>query len=253
MLIRHQAEGFGSGAAGNGKDGEDLAYLRPLPSTVEVNASIRSMMAAAAPPVACGPAVPVAPARAFRVTDPMGVVPKGVEDWDVQPIGYRGRSVMVVCDVFDQMLKAEMDRCRTKGEAYVPPFTPGQIAVGRSYRDLVERHEASGMRCSQLQGGTRGGIGGAGVSEAQLQDARQISGYRRRIGHGAALAVRRIRPSARGAGARGTIMDRALVDMVCIAGMTLSEVLRAHGWAEKGESRNALRKALASVLERMRG
>lgn len=238
MLIRHSKTIFSTADGAARIEASDRA--------------VGEIKKAATPPAACGPAVVVAPARSFRVTDPVGMVPKGADEWQAQPIGYRGRSVMVTCDVFDQMQAGEMARCQREKVAYVPPFTPGQIAVGRAYRDLVERHEASGMRCSQLDGSRRGGGGSAGVTEAQLQDARQIASWRRRIGSGVALEVRRIRPSKRGEDARGPIRDRVLVDMVCIAGSTLSEVLRAHGWSQKGEHREALRKALAAILERMR-
>lgn len=49
---------------------------------------------------------------------------------------------------------------------------------------------------------------------------------RNRIGHGVAMPVRRVRPSDRGADQHGPIMDRVLVDMVCLSVKSLNEVLR---------------------------
>ena len=46
--------------------------------------------------------------------------------------------------------------------------------------------------------------------------------------------------------------DRAVVDMVVLAGRDLSAVLRAFGWQPKGEHRKLLRAALCGGLDRMR-
>lgn len=87
--------------------------------------------------------------------------------------------------------------------------------------------------------------------DAYLAVGREIDQLRARIGAGAALVLRRVRPSARGS--RVTIADRRLVDLVCIGGMTFDAVLQRHGWAIKGEYRAGLRDALAGALDRMQG
>lgn len=130
-------------------------------------------------------------------------------------------------------------------------LTPAQVAMGRHYRDLVERHASAGVRCSSIEAVRSGGSGQGSFIDAVLRDREKIRVIHDRIGTGAAMAVRRVRPSSRGS--RVTIMDRRLVDMVCLEDRTISEVLRAHGWCEKGQTRRALRQALADCLDRMAG
>lgn len=69
------------------------------------------------------------------------------------------------------------------------------------------------------------------------------------------MALRRIRPSARGDQdqPRRNIAARALVDLVCLEDLDISAVLTRHGWAVKGETVKAATKALAEALERMIG
>lgn len=209
---------------------------------------IAAIKARAAPPESCGPAIPVAPARgACRAFQPVEMMPTGAAGWEPQPAGYRGRDAVQVMDVFDTMARA------ASGRDEAAPFTAGQVAAARQYRALVERHEAGGMRCASLEAVGRGGGGGGAFIDAFVAEGQQIARLRARIGTGAALSVRRIRPSSRGAAARGIITDRALVDAVCLGDQTLSAVLKAHGWASKGDHREALRKALAAALDRMQG
>lgn len=153
-------------------------------------------------------------------------------------------------DQFDAMCRAAVLRHeRAGGEGVaVLPFTTGQMWVARLYRALVERHSSGGVRCVQLDG-ARGG--GGDFMDAHLDIARRIDGLRRAIGGGSAMVLRRIRPSVRGS--RHGITDRAVVDAVCLGGKSLSQVLAGHGWACKGEHREALRLALASALDRMQG
>jgi hypothetical protein len=71
------------------------------------------------------------------------------------------------------------------------------------------------------------------------------------MGTGAAMQVRRIRPSSRGTAARGIITDLALLDAVCLEGVVLSAILMRFGWAVDGKHRESLRKALSGALDRM--
>jgi hypothetical protein len=149
---------------------------------------------------------------------------------------------------------------------FVPPFTSGQVAVGQAYRELAEWREGSGVKCQSLDGRTGGG--GAGLFIDTFVDrGRALALLQGRIGGGAALAVRRVRPSKRAPlksiyedevleGERvkaRLISDRALVDGVLLTGQTLSDVLRGHGWATNGKHRDALRVALCGALDRMQG
>ncbi len=225
---------------------------------------LAAMLAAATPPEAMQ-AAPVAPARgAQRLVPNVTVLPGGLRR--IEPGHWEA------ADVFDAMTrsawlkheaaveKARMAHEASKSEenftapAFEPPFTPGQIAMARHYRGLVERHSAGGVRCSSAEALLAGGVSGGGDRDwmdGYLREGEELARLRARIGTGSAMVVRRIRPSSRGS--KASILDHRLVDMVTLSGMTLSEVLRAHGWAEKGEHREALRVALASALDRMQG
>ncbi|PKP67931.1 MAG: hypothetical protein CVT83_07595 [Alphaproteobacteria bacterium HGW-Alphaproteobacteria-5] len=214
--------------------------------------AVAAIKAAATAPGACGPDIPVAPARgACRVVTPVRMV-EGSEARVVAD-GHRGvgeaaaRKGVMLADVFDRMAAW----AEARGEAL--PFTSGQVAMARLYRNLVERHEAGGMRCSSLETGSAGGGTGGEFIDAYVVAGDEITRLQRRIGTGAAMVVRRVRPSARGGAARGIITDRELVDAVCLHDRTLSEVLDKHGWAIKGEHRERLRVALAACLDRMQG
>ncbi len=190
--------------------------------------------------------VPVAPARgAFRVVETTAMYPKGAGDFESRPAGHQGRRTVRLADVFDLML-AQARRAKRPA-----PLSPSQIAMARHYRDLHERHANAGVRCSSLEA-MSGGSGDADAwIEAVLRDREELARLRRRIGDGSAKGLRVIRPSARGS--RRAILDRALVDMVCLEDKPLGAVLLAHGWSAKGEIRAALRSALAGALDRMTG
>lgn len=195
--------------------------------------------ARAAVPLICGDDIQPAPARgAFRVFEPLEQVPGSLERQ--RSSGHLGRHAIARADVFDRL----------------PGLTPGQVAAGRRYRDLVERYSAGLSARSTLSSGLPGGGGGGDLSamDCHLMAGRAVERCRREIGPGAAMVVRRLRPTARGAGraVRATISDRALVDAVCLGDQCLTAVLVAHGWAPKGEARGALVLALAATLERLR-
>ncbi|SHL80287.1 hypothetical protein SAMN05444389_101427 [Paracoccus solventivorans] len=213
---------------------------------------LAAIIAAATPPTECGPDIVPAPARGRCVLvphiamAPSGTDARGEQKWVPAATGYGHRASVRQMDVFDRMVLAARRGRRPA------PLTPGQIAVARRYRDLVERHDAGGIRCSDLDRATGDGTG-RDFMDAYLAEGREIEAIRRRIGGGASLAVRRIRPSTRGGPARRAILDRALVDMVCLGDRTLSEVLRGHGWQVDGRHRAALTEALSGALDRMIG
>lgn len=228
---------------------------KPAPASRDLNAErqrLAAIIAAATPPAECGPDIIPAPARGHCVLvshiamTPNGTDARGEQNWVPAATGYGHRASVRQMDVFDRMVLAAR---RARRPA---PLTPGQISVARRYRDLVERHDAGGIRCSDLDRATGSGTGGDFMG-AYLSEGREIEAIRRRIGCGASLAIRRIRPSTRGGPARRAILDRALVDMVCLGDRTLSEVLRAHGWQVDGRHRSALAEALSAALDRMIG
>ena len=208
--------------------------------------AVALVKAEATPPPSTGPEIPVAPARGpFKVFQPFEMVRGSTER--ARRTGYKGRDAVQVADAFDVM---ERQARRKKAPQ---PFTPGQVSAGRDYRALVERLDSAGVRCSSLESLAQRSSGGGSYSDAVLADSRRLAALRRRIGNGMALEVRRIRPSKRGPNARSCITDRALVDMVCLNEMTLAEVLKHFGWTVNQKAREALRTALARILDRMQG
>lgn len=208
---------------------------------------LHAIKAAAAIPEECGPDIAPSPARGgFVLQRNIELLPVGTDKVEAVHRGFGGRAAIRRADVFDAMIAAAL---RAKRPV---PLTPGQIAMGRRYHDLVEMLSADGTKLSQLQGSFGSGDTG-GWMDRRLALSSELDGIRRRIGTGSAMAVRRIRPSTRGQAQRGAISDRVLVDMVCLKGRGLADVLRSHGWAVKGAHREALTAALSAALDRMIG
>lgn len=219
------------------------------------DASLAAMLAAAAPPESMG-AAPVAPARGpMGIVDEISILPGS----DVSAVkGYEPRLRIIgrfwrEADPLSVMCRqAAIRHAESGSEAdFVPPFSPGQIAIGRHYRALTERHDAGGVKLSSLEAGRDSGSRGGDFMDAYLALGLELVCMHRSIGDGSALVVRRIRPSARGS--RVSIPDRRIVDMICLGGLTLSDVLATHGWTVDGKARKALRQALCAALDRMRG
>lgn len=206
-------------------------------------ARIAAVRAAGHVPSDCGPEIPEAPARgAIRVFEGVMLYPDGEDGWKAAPSGHMGRKTMQRADAFDVM----------EGQARKRLFTLGQKAMGRYYAALFEAHATAGMQCASLEARVdRSGGGGGEFIDAVLRDRQRLDVLRKRIGTGQAMVLRKQRPSARGS--RISITDRRLVDAVCIEGRTLSDVLRAHGWAVASKHRDLLRQALCEVLDRMMG
>ncbi|KEP68407.1 hypothetical protein DL1_11880 [Thioclava dalianensis] len=211
---------------------------------------LAAMRGAATPPESCGPMIGAAPARgAFEVFHPVEMIPdaKSEAGFRAEEMGYRGRSALRAVDVFDRMIVSARKARKPA------PLTPAQISIGRHYRDLCERHDAGGMKLASLEGRQGSGGRGGDFMDAYLSEGRELDALRRKIGGGVAMQVRRVRPSARGAGAR-TISDGVLVDAVCLEDQTLSEVLCRFGWSAKTASnRAAVCGALCAALDRMIG
>lgn len=211
-------------------------------------------------PEACGPDIPVAPARGrLRTFRPKELVPGSVGTSRDTGHWERGeerrRRGAWREDVFDRIDDEARDAHRARGEdagPYVPPLSPGQVQAGRDYRDLTERHEAGGMRCASLEtAGRRQGGGGGEFIDAFVAEGRRLDALSRRIGDGVSMVIRRQRPSARGA--RVAIRDRVIVDLICLGDLDPGTVLRRHGWVVNGQTREAVRRALAAALDRMQG
>lgn len=220
---------------------------RLLARKADEAARVASVKARGFVPDAVGPEIPEAPARGpVRVIDVVGLYPDGERGFVPKPAGFRGRKTLVRADGFDLMAR------KAKGHKRPAPFTSSQVAMGRFYRDLTEKHASAGVRCSSLESLSQRGAGGGGdYMDAVLRDRDRLAQLHRRIGDGAALEVRRHRPSVRGS--RLGITDRRLVDLVCLEDATISGVLRKHGWSIKSDLIASLTFALCNALDRMVG
>lgn len=246
---------FGRAAVGRWPASVVLAGLRAAEA-----ARVAAIIAAATPPERCSSAIPVAPARLRCIAE----VPRETVMTENGPRVRRsapvGEDRVRIGDAFDEMEDQARRRhahtartAEAKGmpvPAFDPPFSPGQVSAGRDYATLVERVAASGVKCSSLEAlGARSG--GGDREEAIFRDFRRLRALERRIGDGLAREVRRIRPGGR---KRTAIRVRVLVDQVCLGGMTVSEVLRAHGWSHKDPAiRDCVVRSLRAALDRMRG
>lgn len=215
----------------------------PPPALSEADRLV-AIKARAVPPQRCGPEMPAAPARGPMLAfAPIAMRPTA-DGYAQSHDGHLGRDAARAADVFDQMtLQAQ----RRGGLA---PFTARQIAAGRTYAALVERHSAHGLRgiSAETRSGGGGGQGAGGYMDAVIAEGRLIDALRDAIGDGMALSVRRERD-----GRRTGISCRALVDAVCLYQQPISAVLKRHGWAIKGDTRAEAQAALARALDRMAG
>ncbi|MEY8117634.1 hypothetical protein AB9F26_05105 [Falsihalocynthiibacter sp. BN13B15] len=208
-------------------------------------ARIAAVKARGTVPPLCGPEIPAAPARGPVLRfEPLETAVTKEGNIRVVRSGFEGRKALRAADIFDVM-NAQAAR-RSQGANM---FSKRQMDAGRLYRDLVERHSSAGVKCSSLEA-TGGGGSGGNFMDAVLAAGEEIRRQQRLIGSGAAMVVRRVRPSARGS--RVMIYDRVLVDMVCLQEKNLSEVLTAHGWSLGGNV-SIVFKALCACLERMSG
>lgn len=227
---------------------------------------IGEVRAMGAVPDNVGP-VPEAPARGpIRVTDMRKIVRTDSGGLRRVQDGFEGRKTMHIGDAFD-VIEGKARTAYTKaanraGRAgkdlpvYIPPFTSAQIGMGRTYRALFEKYDSKGVKCSSVESLSGGGSDGDAFIVALLADGTNLARIRERIGSGVALSVRGVRPST--CNRRGMILDRTLVDAVCLQDKTMTDVLRAAGWVRvgqsaKGEHVKALTRALAAALDRMAG
>lgn len=218
-------------------------------------ARLRDIMRRAVPAEGCGPGIPAAPARGpTRAVTPNVVMPDPASKtgYKVEATGWRGFKAARAIEIFDDLERRELARAQKEKREPAPPYSKAQVDVARRYRNLVEMHAAGGMKCASIEARTDGGGGGNGeFIDAYLSVGRTIGELQRRIGSGAAMVVRRVRPSKRGKPTAAVILDRQLVDAVCLHGKSFTEVLEAHGWAKDGRAVQTLQEALSMSLSRM--
>ena len=220
-------------------------------------ARLAAVLARATPVEGCGPRIPVAPARGPQVAFvPHVVMPdeKAADGYKVERTGWRGFAAVRAADIFDDLERRAASRKDKDGNPDRSPFTKGQVNAARRYRDLVERHDAAGMKCASLEVRNAAGPGGGGeFMDAYLDEGREIEWMRQQIGSGVAMEVRRARRSKRSGETARNIKDRDLVDDICLRGKSLREVLRRHGWTGSARNICIVIEALRKCLDRMSG
>jgi hypothetical protein len=220
---------------------------------------VAKIKAAGVAPAQCGPEVPNAPARgAVRISNPKELVPGTTDKF--QHAGHFGRSVLHRCDVFDTMrgqaLKAHAKvKAKNAQAVFEEPFSAGQVSMARHYAGLNESLQSGGIGgTSYVEDRVSGGGKGFDAVDLRLAARQEFEALEHKIGRGVALAMRKVRPSKRGDGrVCAMIADLDVVQMVCLHGLSLSEVLRKYDWTESSRNRIALRAALRGALDRMQG
>lgn len=133
----------------------------------------------------CGSAIPVATARGPQGAEvPHVVMPDpGSEDgYKVERTGWRGFKAARALDIFDDLERQASSRKDKDGHPGKSPFSKGQVAVARRYRDLVERHSAGGVRCASLEARRGSGPGGGGeFIDAFISEGDAIAWLQHRI------------------------------------------------------------------------
>lgn len=214
-----------------------------LASLAASDEQVAKMIADATPPLAAAPA---APARG-----PMAEV----DNWVMMAGGTRrldGRHMRDLCQLEVMCVQAwQRHQARGIEAEFVPPFTPGQIAVGRAYRDLVEWREGSALKCASLEAGRAGGGGSGLFIDAFIQQGDWLQTLRNRIGE--TVVILSVRRHMDRGNARRPIMARAAVDGLLLQGLDLSAILANHRWQLNGKNRKALRLGVADALDRMQG
>lgn len=201
------------------------------------------MRGRATPPASCGPEIHAAPARGPMRTFAPSAVVRGKDGYEVQHVGFQGRNAARTSDVFDIMA----DQARRRGGA--SPFTARQIAAGRTYAALIERHSARGVRGISVElrsGGGGGGDCSRDYMDVVVAEGDRIRAMQRAIGDEMALAMARA-----SSGKRSAISARQMVDGVCLEGLAISTLLKRSGWAVYGATVAAAQAALSAALDRM--
>lgn len=204
---------------------------------------VRAMLDQATPPPGMRSA-PAAPARGPQAMVPsFSVTAGGMRR--IEGMHWRALSPLAAA-----VAQARMRHEARKPDApFVPPYSPAQVAMAELYAALVEWRDGSAMKCASLEPGREGGGSGHFI-DSFMDRGRQLAELQARIGDGVAMDIRRHMDRGN---SRSRITVRAAVDMVCLAGVDLTEVLRRFGWVENGQHRRQLRDAIRGALDRMQG
>lgn len=209
-------------------------------------ARILEIKAQSTAPTECGEAiVSMAPARgSIEVFREVEMFETGSGEMVPRSTGFAGFSALRRRDAFTRMI--DQSKRSKSGDI----FTPAQLVIARHYAGIVERHSAGGMKGSSNEARTdKSADGGGGFMDAFCAEGDEIRALRRRIGSGFAVQIQRKRNSE--TSRRRALPVRDLVDGVCLQEKTISEILRAYGWAKDAARLKIARKSLCEALDRM--
>lgn len=125
------------------------------------------------------------------------------------------------------------------------PDEDGRRLVALRYVTLQELVDAPNVCADLNSAGATGKISDGGATY-RVGLAEELRAYQWAIGSGVALAPKSRR------GRRRPVTDRTVVDLICLGGVDLSGVLRAHGWGLRASFRHHLEARLLAALDRMR-
>jgi hypothetical protein len=231
------------------KSGNSVA---PLMTRIAEVARCEAVKSLGAVPDGCGfdGAIPHAPARGpVEVFSPREVMRTEAGNFRIVRTGYMGATALRRADAFDVMEAQAARQAKARNKDHQPRFTTAQVEAGRTYGHLAERHDAIGARCSSMEGQSRGAGGGSYI-DAVVAEGRRLERMRAAIGQAWAMEPKRTAPHA---DRRRAISVRTIVDMVCIEGRTLSDVLDRFGWSRKTTHVAEVRAHLCAALDRIHG
>lgn len=207
------------------------------------DAAVRQMLDRAVPPAAV-PDAPIAPAQGPRAVVSSFAVTRG-------GIRRAEGAHLRVMSPLEIMVAQAWQRHKARGgeAAFVPPFTPGQIAMANDYAALVEWRGGSGVRCASLEAG-RGGSGSGVFIDRFIDQGAWLAELRARCGDGVAMSPRRHMDRGN---ARRVITVRSAVDDLALGGLAVKAILRGAGWVGNMRECGELRRAICAALDRMQG
>jgi hypothetical protein len=199
--------------------------------------AVQAVRLRAVAPRQASPEIIAAPARGPQMVAPQYETVQTASGPRVRRATQDGFHPVRAADAFDRMA---LQHRRAGGRGAL--FTVAQVEAGRAYAALAERVASEGVKCTSLDGARAGSGGARDWMDGVMLRSEQLARLRAAIGRGAAL------PPCEG---EAGLTDRALVDAVCLAGRTISEVLRDAGRLPTRQDRADLMGCLGAALDRM--
>jgi len=208
----------------------------------KTDGSVARMMTAAVPPADASAMIIPAPARGPQVVQPQFETVETDSGPRQRRATVDGYHPVQRADAFD-IMALQYRNAGGKGAL----FTVAQVLAGREYGALHERVAAEGVRCASLEGMPGGDGSGRDWIEGVIARSDRLARMRAAIGDDMAM----VQLNARGK--RRSIPVRSVVDAVCIKSQSLGQVLRDHGWYDRGDRLEVMQRILKAALNRLYG